>query len=239
MSKGTINRIAAIWRSNVNELLDHLEDPEKIVPQMVRDMEASVDQAIASLSKAVANQKRLEKEHARNVDKIAECQEKAELAVEKGDEEYARLVLAQKAKLGQTNAALEPLLEESREVVVQLRPQLDELRTRLQEAKERQDALISRVRTERRKQQTVEKSAGIGAEGEAYARFAEIERSVREHEKDFARFEERVMVADAEAEIQREMAEGERTERELKRIEAEHRVEEELAKLRKKNKSKA
>ncbi len=238
MSKGTMDRIAAIWRSNVNEVLDHLEDPEKIVPQMVRDMEASVDQAVASLSKAVANQKRLEKEHARNVDKIAECQEKAEVAVEKGDEEYARLVLAQKAQLGQTNAALEPLLEESREVVVQLRPQLEELRTRLGEAKERQDALISRVRSERR-QQAADKGVGIGTESEAYVRFAEIEQRVRDHEKDFARFEEQAMVADAEAELLREMAEGERTERELKRMEAEHRVEEELAKLREKNKKEA
>ena len=57
MSKGTLDRIAAIWRANVNEVLDQLEDPEKLVPQLVRDMEDSVDRAVAALGKAVANEK--------------------------------------------------------------------------------------------------------------------------------------------------------------------------------------
>ncbi|MFT5086348.1 MAG: phage shock protein A [Planctomycetota bacterium] len=231
MSKGTLDRIAAIWRSNVNEVLDHLEDPEKLVPQLVRDMEDAVDRAVASLGRAMANEKRLQKEQAKNVEQIAECQEKAEIAIEKDDERAARLYIEKKAQLGRTHEALEPALAESSEAATQLRSQLEELRSRLQEAKNRQQVLIERIRAGRRSGGGTE-SGDVGSEGEAYVRFAEIERQVRDHERDFSRFEEKAMVAEAEAELQREMGESERNDRELKRIEAEHRVETELAALR-------
>lgn len=233
MSKGTLDRIAAIWRANVNEVLDQLEDPEKLVPQLVRDMEDSVDRAVAALGKAVANEKRLQKEHAKNEDEMVHAQEKAELAVEKDDEQAARLYLAKKAQLAQTNAAIAPALAESSEVVAQLRAQLEELRARLGEAKNRQHVLIERVRAGRRSVSGVE-GGDLGTDGEAHARFGEIERRVRDHERDFARFEEKALVAEAEAELQRELAESERNDREIKKIEAEQRVETELAALREK-----
>ncbi len=233
MSKGTLDRIAAIWRANINEVLDHLEDPEKLVPQLVRDMEDSVDRAVAALGKAVANEKRLQKEHAKNEEQMTYAQEKAEIAIEDDDEQAARLYLAKKAQLAQSNAAIAPALAESGEAVAQLRLQLEELRTRLGEAKKRQHVLIERVRAGRRNAGRAE-DGDLGSGGEANARFAEIERRARDHERDFSRFEEKAMVAEAEAEIQRELAEGERNDRELRKIEAEHRVETELAALREK-----
>ena len=231
MSKGTLYRIAAIWRANVNEVLDQLEDPEKLVPQLVRDIEDSVDRAVAALGKAVANEKRLQKERAKNEDEIIHAQEKAEMAVEKDDEQAARLYLAKKAQLAQANAAIAPALAESGEAVAQLRAQLEELRARLGEAKNRQHVLIERVRAGRRSASGAE-SGDLGSGGEAHTRFAEIERRVRDHERDFARFEEKALVAEAEAELQRELAESERNDREIKKIEAEQRVEEELKALR-------
>ena len=43
MAKGTLGRLGDIWRSNINELLDKMEDPDKMVRQIVRDMEGAVD----------------------------------------------------------------------------------------------------------------------------------------------------------------------------------------------------
>ena len=60
MANSTLDRITNIVKSNVNELLDHIEDPEKMVRQMVRDMDDAVDSAVASVCSAVANQRRLD-----------------------------------------------------------------------------------------------------------------------------------------------------------------------------------
>ena len=57
------DRVAEIWKSNINDLLDSLEAPEKMARQFVRDMEEEVDQAAASVAAAVANERRLEREH--------------------------------------------------------------------------------------------------------------------------------------------------------------------------------
>ena len=62
MVKTTLSRISDIVRSNVNELLDQLEDPEKMVRQMVRDMEVEVDRVTGAVGTAVAGVRRLQKE---------------------------------------------------------------------------------------------------------------------------------------------------------------------------------
>ena len=87
MVKSTIDRIAGIVKSNVNELLDQIENPEKMVRQMIRDMDEAVDEAVATMCTAVANQRRLEREHANNTAKAGEFKQKAERAVASGDDE--------------------------------------------------------------------------------------------------------------------------------------------------------
>ena len=92
MVKSTIDRIAGIVKSNVNELLDQIENPEKMVRQMIRDMDEAVDAAVATMCTAVANQRRLEREHANNTAKAGEFQQKANRAVASGDDELGRSV---------------------------------------------------------------------------------------------------------------------------------------------------
>ena len=59
--KTTLSRISDIVRSNVNELLDQMEDPEKMVRQMVRDMESEVDRVTSAVGTAVAGVRRKER----------------------------------------------------------------------------------------------------------------------------------------------------------------------------------
>ena len=59
---GAIERLAAIWKANLNEVLDRIEDPAKMVDQIVRDAERAVDQAVDSLVKARATKRRLERD---------------------------------------------------------------------------------------------------------------------------------------------------------------------------------
>jgi phage shock protein A len=229
MSKNSLERLAAIWRANVHELLDRLEDPEKMVQQLVRDMEDSVNKAVAAVGQAVAEQRRLEKERERNNLKMREWQEKAEHALQGGDEEYARQALAHKAHLAQANAALEPAMVQSVETVARLRVHLDELRDRLQEARGRQKTLVARYRAGRLHGGA---EAMAGSQEGALGKVAQIEERVRAHEQDFARFEEKVEAAVAQAELHREMAGHRQEEQKLLEVERKKQVEDELAALK-------
>ena len=84
MAKGTFERMADILKSNINEVLDRAEDPEKMIRQMIREMEEAVNKATASVGTAVANQKRLERYHNEKASQVSDWQRKAERAVEAG-----------------------------------------------------------------------------------------------------------------------------------------------------------
>ena len=87
---GAIERIAAIWKANLNEALDRIEDPAKMVDQIVRDVERAVDQAVAALVKARATKRRVERDFQRNTEQMQMWQAKAAAAVEAGNDEGAR-----------------------------------------------------------------------------------------------------------------------------------------------------
>lgn len=230
MAKGALDRIATIWKSNLNEVLDRIEDPIKMVDQIARDVEDAVDQAIAALAAAMANQRRIEREVHCNSEQIQAWQGKAEMAVEAGDEDYARLVLAQMARLEQANVRFEPALAESEAAAAQLRVQVEQLRGKLQQVRERRQKLFGSYRASQLRGD--ENSPRIAAELEAVARFAAVERKVHQRERDLARFEERSEQLVAEAEVQRELAADRQVEKELNQVERERWVEEELMTLK-------
>ena len=224
------DRIAEIWKSNINDLLDSLEDPEKMARQFVRDMEEEVDQAAASVAAAVANERRLKREHSEHQARVQEWQRKAEGAIEAGDEALARQALERKGFYGRAATELVPALEESREVATQLRQQLHQFKAHLRQARSRQGALVARYQAARRRGEEVQSRDGTA---DAASAFARLEERICAHEGAFEQMAEQVEIKAAEADVQRELAEeGRQVERHFKALEAEERVEEELAALK-------
>ena len=217
MAKGTFARMTDILKANINELLDRAEDPQKMIRQMVREMEEAVNKATASVGTAVANQKRLERQHGEKLTLAQDWQRRAERAVEAGDDDLARRALERKTAFAGAAADLKPVLEESRQSAAQLRDQLRELKTRLEEARARQGTLVARQRAAEAKKKLAQSISGIGAD--AFS--------------SFERFEQKIEAAEAEAEAHGEVA-GEMAsiEKEVGRLDRDKEVEEELEALK-------
>ena len=199
MARGSLERLTTIWKANFDQLLDRMEDPEKMVRQFVRDMEDEVDKAARAAASGLANQRRLEQQYAETQERIQALQEQAEGAVEAGDDETARQVLRGKATEVAAAETTGLALSESREVAVQLRRQLDEFRADLKEARSRQGALIGRFRGARNQ-------AHSGATGESAQ--TRLEERSANHKNDFERVVQQVEIA--EAEIQQQLANEQR-----------------------------
>jgi len=235
MVKATIDRIAGIVRSNVNELLDQIEDPEKMVRQMIRDMDEAVDVAVATMCTAVANQRRLEREHADNTAKAAEFQQKAERAVAAGDDELGRLYLERKTQCARTTEDVGSALDESRRTADELRDNLQSLRAKLQDARNRQGTLVARCQAARARGLNGKSSSTMAAD--PFASFGQLEQRIAEHEGEFERLKQQIEFSDAasqaEAEVRREL-EGTSgaADRKLQDLETQRRVADELEKLR-------
>lgn len=217
MGKGVFSRMTDILKSNINEVLDRAEDPEKMIRQMVREMEEAVSKATASVGTAVANQKRLERQYKEKEDQVGEWQGKAERAVEAGEDDLARRALERKGLLQEAARELKPALEESQQAANQLRLQLRELKTKLEEARTRQGTLVARHRAAEARKRLAQSISGLGSD--AFS--------------SFERFEHKIESSEAEADAHSEIAgDFENIEKDMHQLEQGKEVEDELAALK-------
>ncbi|MBS12610.1 MAG: phage shock protein A [Gemmatimonadetes bacterium] len=190
MAKGIFSRMADIVKANINDLLNRAEDPEKMIRQMILEMEEAVNKASASVGTAVANEKRLERQYLNEQDQVGGWQKKAELAVEAGEDDLARRALERKTTVQEAIGDLEAALEESRKTSTQLKQQLQQLKAKRDEARTRQGALIARRRAAEARKQIAKGMSGIG--DDAFS--------------SFERFRNRVENEEAEADAHTEIA---------------------------------
>ena len=219
MARGIFYRMADIVKANVNDLITRAEDPEKMIRQMILEMEEAVNKATASVSTAVANEKRLERQYLEKQDQIEAWQKKAEMAVEAGEDDLARRALERKAANQEATHDLEVALEESRKTSSQLKQQLTQLKAKLDEARTRQGTLIARRRAAEARKQIARGLSGVGED--AFS--------------SFERFRQRIETEEAEAEAHQEMANADPSlEEEFSKLERKSTVEDELSALKKK-----
>lgn len=171
-------RIGTLIRSNINDLLDRAEDPEKMIKQVILDMEASVKDGKIALAAAITEEKKLKALYEDNLKKHEEWMAKASLAVEKGDDDLAREAI-RRAKTHENNAdQMKGQYEAQRAAVSQLRSDLDSLESKLTEAKAKKEVLIARHRGALAQKKIAEQTAGLSSKTSAFDTFSRMEEKV-------------------------------------------------------------
>ena len=107
-------RMADIFKANINDLLDRAEDPEKMIKQMVIEMEEAVNKATLAVGSAIANEKSLERQYTKQVAQVNDWQQKAIQAVGAGRDDLAKQALERKNTIGRNVVDLERMLGEAR-----------------------------------------------------------------------------------------------------------------------------
>src|ERR1041384_7875058 len=88
-----LDRVTTLVRANLNDLIDRAEDPEKMIKQVILDMENQLLQLRTQVAISMADQHLLQKKHSDQQDRAAEWMRKAELAVDKQQDDLARAAL--------------------------------------------------------------------------------------------------------------------------------------------------
>ncbi len=140
------NKISDILKANINDLLDRAEDPEKMVKQIIIDMEEQVRDATEALGQAMASEKQAyaQLENAKRNSK--EWEDKAKLAINAGNEELARKALTSKVEVDKNVQALQASYDQIAAQTSELRSRVEVLRQKLEEARQRQNMLIARAK---------------------------------------------------------------------------------------------
>ena len=144
-----LDRVATLVRANLNDLLDKAENPEKMLKQVILDMENQFMQVKTQVAIALADLHLLEKKKTENADKHTEWMRKAELAVDKKEDGLARLALERAMGFQQLGENLDQQIVDQEAQVESLKAALKRLEVKLAEAREKVDLLIVRARRAR------------------------------------------------------------------------------------------
>jgi phage shock protein A len=144
-----LERVAALLRANVNDLVDKAEDPEKMMKQLVLDMENQLLQVKTQVAIAIADQHLLEKKKKEHDDSAAEWHKKAELAVSKGKDDLARAALERALGHEQMASGFAQQIEDQAAEADSLRSALRKLEQKLAETRSRCEMLIAQHRRAR------------------------------------------------------------------------------------------
>ncbi len=178
---GLLDRIWRVIRANINSLMNQAEDPEKILEQAVEDMQQDLISMRQGVAQAIATQKRTERQMAQNRATADQWRRRAQLALEKGDENLAREALARRQSYQNNAQTLQAQVEQQKEIINKLKQDMRTLETKISEAKTKKDMYIARARSAVASQKIQELSGNINT-GSALSAFERMEEKVMELE---------------------------------------------------------
>jgi phage shock protein A len=187
---GLFDRIWRLVRANLNSLISQAEDPEKILEQTVLDMQEDLFQLRQAVAQAIATQKRTERQCSQAQTTGDEWYRRAQLALQRGEEDLAREALTRRKSYQDTAEAMGSQLGQQKVVVEQLRQNMMKLESKISEAKTKKDLYIARARSAKASQQISEMLERTNPGGAMQA---------------FERMEEKVLQMEAQAEAVAEL----------------------------------
>src|SRR5262249_40920894 len=133
-------------RANLNDMIDRAEDPEKMIKQVILDMENQYLQVKTQVAVSIADEHMLEKKLKENEDTGKDWMRKAELAVDKSEDDLARAALDRYQTTARLAQSFREQVDDQRIQVDLLKGALQKLEAKLDEAKSKRDMLIPRHR---------------------------------------------------------------------------------------------
>jgi len=211
-----LERVSTLVRANLNDLIDKAEDPEKMIKQVILDMENQLLQVKTQVAIAIADQHLLEKKRKENEDKVTEWMRKAELAVDKKEDDLARAALQRVESYRDLSESFAQQVTDQKAQVENLKSALRQLEQKLTEAQGKADLLIAQQRRARAVGKASDARISMGDSGKANT---------------FDRMKRKVAHTEAMSEAKTELA-SDNVEDRLAALEKEDRIEQLLAELK-------
>ncbi len=200
-----LGRITQLAKANINSLLDHAEDPGKMLDQLVRDYTNTIAEAEDAVAQTIGNLRMSEQDHAADLAASAGWGQKAAAASTRADQmratgntadaekfdNLARVAIAKQIDADRSAADAQPLLASQAHVVENLKAGLIAMKEKLSDLKTRRNSLVARQKT---------------AEAQSLVQGAISSISVLDPTTEISRFEDVVRRAEAHAAGQAEVA---------------------------------
>ena len=211
-----LEKIRRIFNSNINDLLDRVEDPEKILNQLLEDMQSELKEVKIQVAAAIRDSNKFEAQYKEKLESAETWEKRAIVFIQNGDDARAKESLRRKRSFDDLAEGFREQFDAQQESVSVLKDGLATLEQKIEEAKNKRALLIARQRraeAERTIHQTV---SGLSESSAMYA---------------FDRIQDKVLDAEAEAEALSEMRQPS-LEEEFDELDKKDEIDDELAKLK-------
>jgi phage shock protein A len=176
-------RIADIFNSHVNSVLDKMEDPAKMISLMITELEDTQTKARASMAARKAEQTSLGREQAEFEKSVLRWEERAKLAITNGREDLAREALVEKKYASEQIKRVEEQLATLTSILARQASQLTQIADKLKEGKDKQQILVQRARGAKEKKQVAQTLKNSDS-ADLARKFSELESKIERMEAD-------------------------------------------------------
>lgn len=174
-------RISDLVRANINDLIDKAENPEKMVKQIIIDMEDQLRKATQGLGTAMGSFNQVKKQLETAQEQSNVWQGKAKTCLEQGNEELAKQALENKVKQDKMVSQYQEMATSMEAQVNEIKSQIDILKQKLEEARSKQAILVARSQMADAKSQMA-KTLGNMDSKSAFAKMDKMEQKIEQKE---------------------------------------------------------
>lgn len=200
---GFFDRFKRVVKSNLNDMISKAEDPEKMLNQLITDMNQQLIDVKKSVASSIADEKRIERQMNEQLAKSADWENRAVLALKAGKEDLAREALGRKKETDEYAAQYREQWEAQHQGVEQLKTHLRGLQQKIEEAQRKKNLLVARskrVEAQKRIQETI---GGI-SDTSAFDAFDRMTKKVDDMEAETAALEELANSGSTEDDIEKQ-----------------------------------
>ncbi len=202
------DRIARLFRSNVNDMISSAEQPEKMLNQIIIDMRSQLVKAKQQVAAAIADEKRLQDQTAQELREAEEWEHRAMLAVKENRDDLAKQALMRRGEHVSRGSQMQLTWEAHKQETDRLKESLRGLNDNIEEASRKKNLLLAKQRRAEAQKRISETMSSI-SEKSAFEAFARMEEKIDQNERQIR----------AHVEINEEFS-GDRLASDFKRLEA-------------------
>lgn len=172
---GIFNRLKTVISSNINDMISKAENPEKMLNQLVIDMNQQMIESKKAVALAIADEKKLERQTLEQQTQAKEWEQKAMLAVKAGKDDLAKEALLRKQEYDNTFAQFNTQWQAQKDSVAKLKDSLRLLQSKIDEAQRKKNLLVARAKraeAQEKIQSTISSVSGNTSAFEAFDRMA-------------------------------------------------------------------
>ncbi|MDR2619156.1 MAG: PspA/IM30 family protein [Treponema sp.] len=172
---GIFSRLKTLVSSNVNDMISKAEKPEKMLNQLLIDMNEQLIESKKAVAMAIADEKKLERETANQEAQAQDWERKAMMAVQAGKDDLAKEALLRKQEYDKAAGEYRKQWESQKASVDQLKESLRELQKKIEEAQRKKNLLIARAKraeAQQKIQDTISSVSGNRSAFDAFDRMA-------------------------------------------------------------------